>query len=95
MNSFTGIFRQRFKPLAHVLTQATTTPPPLLPPSNLKEPLSMGGHIVLNTCGKLTVLMIKINISLLQILTVNSLNIKHQGKSFNQLAFNLSAYMYL
>ena len=94
MNSFTGIFQQSFKPLAYVLTQATTPP---LPPSNLKEPLSMGGHSphVRNTIVKLTVLTIKINFSLLQILTVNSLNIKHQRKSFNQLAFNLSAYMYL
>ena len=31
--------------------------------------------------------MIKINFNLLQILTMNSLNVKHQGKSSNQLAF--------
>ena len=36
-------------------------------------------------------LMIKINLSLLQILTMNSLNVKHQGKSSNQLAFHLLA----
>ena len=35
--------------------------------------------------------MIKINFNLLQILTMNSLNVKHQGKSSNQLAFHLSA----
>ena len=33
----------------------------------------------------LTVLMIKINFNLLQILAMNSLNVKHQGKSSNQL----------
>ena len=42
-----------------------------------------------------TVLMIKIKFNMLQILTMNSLNVKHQGKSFNQLAFHLSAYMHL
>ena len=36
--------------------------------------------------------MIKINFNLLKILTMNSLNVKHQGKSSNQLAFHLSAY---
>ena len=40
-------------------------------------------------------LMIKIKLSLLQILTMNSLNVKHQGKSSNQLAFHLSAYTHL
>ena len=40
-------------------------------------------------------LMIKINFNLLRILTMNSLNIKHQGKNSNQLAFHLSAYTYL
>ena len=44
---------------------------------------------------RLTVLMIKINFNLLQILTMNSLNVKHQGKSSNQLAFHLSAYTHL
>ena len=44
---------------------------------------------------KLTVLMIKINFNLLQILTMNSLNVKHQGKSSNQLAFHLSIYTHL
>ena len=44
---------------------------------------------------RLTVLMIKINFNLLQILTVDSLNVKHQEKSFKQLAFDLSAYTYL
>ena len=39
--------------------------------------------------------MIKINFSLLKILTMNSLNVKHQGKSSNQLAFHLSAYIHL
>ena len=42
-----------------------------------------------------TVLMIKIKFNMLQILTMNSLNVKHQGKSFNQLAFHLSAYTHL
>ena len=37
----------------------------------------------------------KINFNLLKILTMNSLNVKHQGKSSNQLAFHLSAYMHL
>ena len=37
MNSFTGIFRQSFKPLAHVLTQATTTPPPPAAPIKFKR----------------------------------------------------------
>ena len=44
---------------------------------------------------RLTVLMIKKNSNLLQILTMNSLNVKHQGKSSNQLAFHLSAYTHL
>ena len=44
---------------------------------------------------RFVVLMIKINFSLLQILTMNSLNVKHQGKSSNQLAFHLSAYTHL
>ena len=44
---------------------------------------------------RLNVLMIKINFSLLKILTMNSLNVKHQGKSSNQLAFHLSAYTHL
>ena len=39
--------------------------------------------------------MININFSLLKILTMNSLNVKHQGKSSNQLAFHLSAYTHL
>ena len=39
--------------------------------------------------------MMKINLNLLQILTMNLLNVKHQGKSSNQLAFQLSAYTYL
>ena len=39
--------------------------------------------------------MIKINFSLLKILTMNSLNAKHQGKSSNQLAFHLSVYTHL
>ena len=39
-----------------------------------------------------SVLMIKVKFSLFQILTMNSLNVKHQGKSSNQLAFHLSAY---
>ena len=38
-----------------------------------------------------TALMIKINFDLLKILTINSLNVKHEGKSFNHLAFHLSA----
>ena len=42
-----------------------------------------------------TLLMIKIKLSLLQILTMNSLNVKHQGKSSNQLAFHLLAYTHL
>ena len=46
-----------------------------------------------NFCrDRLTVLMIKIKFSLLQILTISSLNVKHQGTSSNQLAFHLSAY---
>ena len=44
---------------------------------------------------RLDALMIKINFSLLHILTINSLNAKYQGKSSNQLAFYLSAYMHL
>ena len=39
--------------------------------------------------------MIKIHFSLLKILTINSMNVKHQGKSSNQLAFHLSAYTHL
>ena len=39
--------------------------------------------------------MIKIKFNLLQIMTMNSLNVKHQGKSCNQLAFPLSAYSHL
>ena len=39
--------------------------------------------------------MIKINFNLLQILTMNSLNVKHQRKSFSQLAFHLSAHTLL
>ena len=39
--------------------------------------------------------MIKIDFNLLQILTMNSLKVKHQGKSFNQLVFHLSAYTHL
>ena len=42
-----------------------------------------------------TVLMIKIKFSLLQILAMNSLNVKHQGKSSNQLAFHLPACTHL
>ena len=44
---------------------------------------------------KLTALMIKINLNLLQILTMNSVNIKHQVKSSNQLAFHLPANTHL
>ena len=44
---------------------------------------------------RLTVLKIKIKFNLLQILKMNSLNVKHQGKSSNQLAFYLSAYTHL
>ena len=44
---------------------------------------------------RLNVLTIKINFNLLKILTMNSLNVKHQGKSSNQLAFHLSAYTHL
>ena len=54
--------------------------------------------VSVNVClvrDRLTVLMIKINFNLLQILTMNSLNAKHQGKSFNQLAFHLSVYTHL
>ena len=42
-----------------------------------------------------TVLMIKINFDLLHILKMNSLNVKHQRKSSNQLAFHLPAYTHL
>ena len=42
-----------------------------------------------------TILMIKIKYSLLQILTMNSLNVKHQGESCNQSAFHLPAYTHL
>ena len=38
-------------------------------------------------------LVVSVNI-LLKILTMNSLNVKHQGKSSNQLAFHLSACMH-
>ena len=38
---------------------------------------------------RLPVLMIKINFNLLQILTMDSLNVKHQGKSSNQVVFHL------
>ena len=41
---------------------------------------------------RLTVLMIKIKFRLLQILTMNPLNVKYEVKSSNQLAFHLSAY---
>ena len=44
---------------------------------------------------RLTVLMIKIKFRLLQILTMNSLNVKYEVKSSNQLAFHLSAYTHL
>ena len=44
---------------------------------------------------RLTVLMIKINFNLLKILAMSSMNVKHQGKSSNQLAFRLSAYTHL
>ena len=43
----------------------------------------------------LTVLMIKKNFNLLQILTMNSLNVKRQEKTSNELAFHLSAYTHL
>ena len=39
--------------------------------------------------------MIKINSNVLKILKMNSLNVKHQGKSSGQLAFHLSAYTHL
>ena len=39
--------------------------------------------------------LIKINFNLLQILTMNSLNVKHQRKNSNQLALHLSAYTHL
>ena len=54
--------------------------------------------VSVNVClvrDRLTVLMIKINFNLLQTLTMNSLSVKHQEKSSNQLAFHLSAYPYL
>ena len=44
------------------------------------------------TDSLLTALMSKINFNLLQILTMNLLNVKHQRKISNQLAFHLSAY---
>ena len=48
--------------------------------------------VKLNLFGdRLAVLMI----NLLQILTMNSLNVKHQEKCSNQLEFHLSAYSYL
>ena len=43
----------------------------------------------------LTVLMMKINFNLLQILTMSLLNVKHERKNSNQLAFHLSAYTHL
>ena len=39
--------------------------------------------------------MFKINFNLFKILTMNSLNAKHQGKISNQLTFHLSAYTHL
>ena len=39
--------------------------------------------------------MIKTKFNLLPIMTMNSLNVKHQGKSSNQLEFHLSAYTHL
>ena len=39
--------------------------------------------------------MTKINFNLLKILTMNSLNVKHQGKSSNQLVFHLPACTHL
>ena len=51
--------------------------------------------VSVNVClvrDRLTVLMIKINFNLLQILTMDSLNVKHKGNSSNQLAFHLSAF---
>ena len=45
--------------------------------------------------GRPNELMIKINFNLLNVLTMNSLNVKHQGKTSNQLAFHLSAYTHL
>ena len=60
------------------------------------------GQLFCNQCkakffvkDRLTVFTIKIKFNLLQILTVNSLNVKHQGKSSNQLTFHLSAYTHL
>ena len=44
---------------------------------------------------KVTTLMIKINFNRLQRLTMNSLIVKHQGKSSNQLAIQLSADTHL
>ena len=44
---------------------------------------------------RLTVLMIRINFNVLHILTMNSLDVKHQGKSSNQLEFHLPAYIHL
>ena len=44
---------------------------------------------------RLIVLMIKINFNLLPTLTMNSLTLKHQGTSSNQLPFHLSAYTHL
>ena len=44
---------------------------------------------------RLTVFTIKIKFNLLQILTVNSLNVKHQEKSSNQLTFHLLPYTHL
>ena len=49
-------------------------------------------NFFLETDSLLTALMSKINFNLLQILTMNLLNVKHQRKISNQLAFHLSAY---
>ena len=50
--------------------------------------------VKLNFCERLRsiVLMMKVNVNLLQTLTMNSLNVKHQGKSSSQLPFYLSVY---
>ena len=49
--------------------------------------------VKLNFVGdRLTASMIEIKFNLLQILAMNSLIVKHQRKSSNQLAFHLSAY---
>ena len=44
---------------------------------------------------RLIVLMIKVKYNLLQILTMNLLNVNYQGKSSNQLSFYLSADTHL